>query len=885
MAGCAVLALVAGRVAHAQRADSLPRPALEATYRTAPIIIDGRLDEADWSRSVPASNFSQVTPTPGAPASYRTEAHALYDRGALYVGVRMLDSFPDSIARQLARRDATDIYSDWLHVAIDSYFDRRTAFRFSVTPAGVQSDAFLFNDVEADPLWDAVWASATSIDSSGWSAELRIPLSQIRFSLPKDGTSPRWGFNVARTIARTGEDSRWSPTPPAQPGIVSRYGDLVGLDSLTAPRRLEVIPYVSSRLTRAPGDRSNPFYDPSEGSARIGADVRYGLPRGLTLTATISPDFGQVEVDPAVVNLSAFEVFFPERRPFFLEGVDIFRFGGTVTFNDNNPSNFFYTRRIGRAPRRSPASLGAEFVDVPLQTEITAAAKISGKTNGGLSLGVLGASTREETGRYTLPLGERRSLVAEPRTDFLVARARQDFRRGNTVIGGVLTGVRRDLRDPVLRSLFVRDAVVSGADFEHRWGNRSWALSGSLSGSRVAGDRPVISALQRAPIRLFQRPDAGHLTLDSSRTYLSGYFGTISLARTAGQHWLGSATYEVTTPGFEVNDLGFQTRSDFRSFSTATTYRETTQGRLLRNYQIELYTTNAFNLAGDVVERRASLLSSGLLNNFWGYRLFAYVMPRSSDDRLTRGGPIADKPGELQMSATVRSDSRRPAIGTFGYTWRRSESGEWYHQVTAGAEWRPSSAARLRLSPQYTRVLNLDQYVTAVADPLAAATFGRRYVFGDMEQHEASVEARAEWTFSPSLTLQLWAQPFVSSGRIARYKEFRTPGTFDFDVYGAGTGTIRRDRLTREVLVDPDGPGSAPRFTFEEQDYLVRSLRGNAVFRWEYRPGSTLFLVWQQQREGFEAVADLTAVRDVASVFGDRARNVFLVKMSYWMGR
>lgn len=870
----------------AQQSDTLARPTLRAVFRTAPIHVDGSLDEADWARAVPATDFTQARPSPGKPASHATEVRILYDRDALYVGARLHDPRPDSIARQMGRRDADDIYSDWIRIGIDSYLDRRTAFIFAVSPRGVQRDEFRYNDSQNDLLWDAVWASATRIDSAGWTAELRIPLSQLRFQVGERGVT-KWGIQFGRFLARNEESATWSPMPPQQPGVVSRYGDLVGLDSLVAPRRLEVLPYVSTQVTRAPGSAADPFHAPTDASGRLGADLRYGLPAGLTLTATVNPDFGQVEVDPAVVNLTAFEVFFPERRPFFLEGIDIFRFGQSVTFNDNNPSNFFYTRRVGRAPRRSLDALGAEYSDVPAQSDILAAAKVSGKTNRGLSLGVLGALTREERGRYALPGGVTGSAVVEPQTEFLVTRVRQDFRQGNSVVGGVVTGVRRDLADPSLAPLFVRDALVSGGDFEHRWGNRTWALSGFMAGSRVTGDPQVMTALQRSPIRAYQRPDSRALSLDTTRASLGGYFGTLSLARTAGEHWLGSVTYEETSPGFEVNDLGFQTRADFRSLSGALQYREPSIGRLLRNHESSLYMTTASNFDGDVVERRVSLLSSGLLNSFWSYSFWGFFQPETVDDRLLRGGPNTRKPAEWQLRSGFKSDSRRAVVAQVNYEYNRNAQREWRHTVELGMELRPTSAARFQLGPKFTRQWDVDQYVTMVRDPLATGTYGGRWVFGDIDQGELSLDARAEWTFSPTLTLQLWAQPFVASGRYGAFKEFRTPGAFAFDRYGIDRGTITRAgaKAGNQVTVDPDGEGPAAPFTFAEQDFLVRSLRGNAVLRWEYRPGSTLFFVWQQQRQGFDDWADLGATRDVASVFRAPARNVFLVKASYWLGR
>ncbi|MFP5354814.1 MAG: DUF5916 domain-containing protein, partial [Gemmatimonadota bacterium] len=765
----------AAPVVSAQQSDTLPRPTLRAAFRSSSIQIDGRLDEVDWALATPATDFTQARPSPGKPATHPTEVRVLYDRDALYIGARLYDPRPDSIAQQMARRDADDIYSDWFRIGIDSYLDRRTSFIFAVSPRGLQRDEFRYNDAENDVLWDAVWRSAAQIDSAGWTVEVRVPLSQLRFQVSERGVT-KWGIQFGRVLARNEETATWSPMPPQQPGVVSRYGDLVGLDSLVAPQRLEVLPYVSSQVTRAPGSAADPFHDPTDASARVGADVRYGLPGGLTLTATVNPDFGQVEVDPAVVNLTAFEVFFPERRPFFLEGVDIFRFGQSVTFNDNNPSNFFYTRRVGRAPRRSLDALGAEYSDVPAQSDILAAAKVSGKTNGGLSLGVLGARTREERGLYALPGGATGSAVVEPRTEFLVTRLRQDFRQGNTVVGGVVTGVRRDLADASLAPLFVRDALVSGGDFEHRWGGRTWAVSGFMAASRVTGAPRMMTALQRSPIRAYQRPDTRTLSLDTTRTSLGGYFGTLSVARTAGEHWLGSVTYEETSPGFEVNDLGFQTRADFRSLSGALQYRETRIGRLLRNYEASLYMTTAANFDGDIIERRVSFLSSGLLNSFWSYSFWGFAQPETVDDRLLRGGPLTRKPAEWQLRGELNTDTRRAVIGEVEYEYNANAQREWRHTVELGLEIRPTSAARIQVGPEFTRQWDVDQYVTMVRDPLATRTYGGRWVFGELDQSELSLEMRAEWTFSPTLTLQLWAQPFVASGRFTRYTEFTTPG-------------------------------------------------------------------------------------------------------------
>lgn len=808
----------------------------------------------------------------------------MVDPGALYIGARMFDSEPQGIAAQLRRRDPNDLYSDAFHVAIDSYFDGRTAFRFSVSPAGVQSDALHFNDSDDDDNWDAVFESAATIDSAGWTAELRIPLSQLRYGRVPPGTTRRWGIQFAREIARLGEESYWSPTPPTQRGIVSRFGHLVGIDSLGVPRRLELLPYVSSTLTRLPSAEANALLDATRTASHAGVDVRYGLPRGLTLTATINPDFGQVEVDPAVVNLSAFETFFPERRPFFLEGSEIFRFGGTVTYNDNDPPQPFYSRRIGRAPRGSVDAENALFVDEPSQTNILGAVKLSGKTPGGWSLGVLGAATERMHARYMTDVGVVATAPVEPRANYGVARVSRDLRGGNTVLGIALTGAQRDV-SPQFAPILATSAITGGASFEHAWDNRTWTASGYVSRTNVQGDPAFIAALQRSNTHSYQRPDREDVQYDPSRASLGGHFFSGSIAKTGGQHWLGSLTYEEAGPGFDVNELGFQRRSDVRALGTALRYRQTTPGRYLRNWDVILNGTEARNFDGDNIERRATLQAEGQWHNFWNTELVVRLQPETVDDRLTRGGPLGLRPASRGVDLSVRTDERRPVSLDAGYDYSRNSAGGWGHGFSLELNVRPSSALQLSVEPDFSQEYNYGQFVTSVTDPLAPRTFGRRYVFGDIEQHELRIDMRVAWTFTPKLSLQVFAQPFVSSGRFDRYKEFLAPRTFQFDVYGRDRGTIMRDRDAQQVTVDPDGSGPAAPFTFDEREFTVRALRGNAVLRWEYHPGSTLFLVWQQLREDEVAVADLAAARRPTDAFRVAAHNVFLVKASYWLGR
>ena len=878
--------MVAAGLAAAATRPLAAQPSLRAQWITAPITLDGKLDELVWRSSPPATGFVQRTPQNGSPASQKSEVRLAYDANALYVAVRNVDTAPDSIAQQLGRRDAEDLYADWFYVGFDSYGDKRTAFVFGVNPRGVLSDGYVTNDNldDFDTTWDAVWNVVARIDSAGWTAEFRIPLSQLRYDVVNGRGAVRpWGINVSRTIARHGEDSYWAPTPADAPGFVSRFGTLTGLDSLRPPSRTELVPYVRSQLESQPLSARNRFVPGQKLAGALGGDARVKLPQSLTLTATVNPDFGQVEADPAVVNLTAFEVFFPERRPFFLENADGFAFGQTRTLNDNDPPRFFYSRRVGRAPQRRPSGDSLQATRVTSQTPILGALKLSGTTPSGWQVGVLNAVTAHEHADVQLTNGRVLREPVEPRANYHVSRLRRLLRGGNTGVGGFLADTRRDLSDTVLASRLLRSATVAGLDWEHAWNNRTYAVSGVFSGSHVAGDEAVMRRLQTANYRSWQRPDAEHLEFDATRTSLSGHFLALSFAKLAGQRVLGSVTYEETSPGFESNDLGFQTRSDVRSLSSALRFRNPFQNSWSREWGAAVFQTASLNFAGDRVETRTSLIASTTLLNFWELNYRLSYSPETLNDRLLRGGPLALRPTETLHSLELSTDGRKPIIFNVEAQRTTDRSGRDVHQVEVELDWRPMPQARIRVGPSYQGGITNAQYVQSVGDATAAATFGRRYVFADVRQREARLDTRVDWTFSPWLSLQLFLQPFASAGEFSRFKEFTTPRAFSFAEYGRDRGTISAG--ANGLTVDPDGTGPAAAFLVPRQDFTVRALRGNAVLRWEYQPGSSLFFVWSQQREVELEAANFGVANQVGRAFADPGRHVFLIKYSRWIGR
>jgi uncharacterized protein DUF5916/cellulose/xylan binding protein with CBM9 domain len=873
--------LFLSRLAIAQRPAQPPKSAgtivVTASKVRGTITIDGSLDEPEWWTTPASSAFRESYPSPGSVAPDQTEFRVLYDAVALYVGIRMFDPHPDSIAAQLARRDATGTYSDWVHVNIDSYHDRRTAFRFSVNPRGVKRDVYVFNDGNEDANWDAVWDVATRIDSAGWVAEFRIPLSQLRFH----GTNgpQEWGFQVQREIARRSERDTWSPWTPEDPGFVSRFGDLVGLLGVASPVRLEIVPYTSTRITKAPGDPEDPLFKRTQQKLSGGTDVRYGLPAGLTLAATVNPDFGQVEVDPSVLNLSTFETFFPEKRPFFLEGSGIFTFGQVYVNNDYSFLRYFYSRRIGRQPQLFPSGPSIRFAHVPDQTPIAAAAKVTGKT-GDWTIGVLDAVTTGQKGDVVTTSGARLEVPVEPLTNYFAGRLKRDFRNGQSVIGAILTSTARNLRDTVFHNSLRSSATFGGVDFEHDFMNKSYIASGFLSGSRVVGDSAAIAATQLSSEHYFQRPDSRTLRFDQTRQLLGGHLGEIAIAKTGGTY--GSLAYKEASPGFEIDDLGFEQRSDFRAFSTDLAFQDFTAGNLFRDFGVYGFTNHAWNFDGNSIFQYIGGGAVFDLADFWNIGTSVGFNPVYLSDRFTRGGPLAIVPSGWNASVSMGSDSRKAISlsGSTGLSRDQAGSRSWYG--TGAILFRPATSLLITLGPTLGVNKNAGQFVSTKPDPLATRTFGQRYIFAELHQTSLSMETRVEWTFTRDLTLQSYVQPFVSAGTYLNFKEFAEPHTFRFEVYGRDKGTISRDAST--YTVDPDGEGPAPNFTFANPDFNVRNLRGNAVLRWEYRPGSALFFVWQQQRNGFESVGDFDAKRDVGAIFRTTPTNVFLVKVTYWIG-
>jgi hypothetical protein len=845
--GIGLLLLVPG-VAAAQmtptESGGRPRPVARAESTGENIHIDGRLAEAAWSLATPVTEFTQVDPQEGQPVSQRTEVRILYDSDAIYFGVRAWDN--GKTTTRLGRRDMALQDSDWFGIVIDSYHDHQTGYSFDVNPGGVKRDAVKSmapDGGERDDLsWDGVWDVAATVDSLGWTAEYRIPFSQIRFRNQDEHT---WGLQLERVIGRNREYAVSAFTPKNESGGIPAFGHLEGIRDIEPGSRLELLPYAVGKTEHVdPG--SNPFRTDSEQRVSGGLDLLYRVTSNMTLNATINPDFGQVEVDPAVVNLGVYETFFEEKRPFFIEGSEIFDFvGGT------SGGQLFYTRRIGRSPQTSPPT---DSADVPTETTILGAAKLSGRT-AGWSIGTLTAVTAEETARY-MSGGVTEETAVEPLTGYFVGRARREMRGGLSSVGIMGTAVRRDLGSDMLRASLRSGAYALGLDFNHQFPGRVWAISGNLIGSRVEGTADAITRVQRLSNHYFQRPDADHLNVDETATALTGYSASLSLDKISGQHWLGGIAAAITAPQYEVNDLGFSYRTDRRDVAANLIYREIRPGSFFRNWTLVGQFRNEMNFDFQTILRMAIARFQFRHLNFWGGGLTFLRSFRANDDRSTRGGPMIERPANYQAMMNFYTDGRKAVIleGAGAVQW--DEHAGRVYQGRLGLSLRPSSRWSLSLGPRIMKARVAAQYVATVPDPTLTATYGNGYIFAQLDQTEIALETRFNFTFTPGLTLETYVQPLVSAGDYGELQHLESPGTFDFAPYTAAS--------------------FSPDFNF-------RSLRGNAVLRWEWQPGSNIYIAWQQRRSAYEPVGDFDFDRDVGALFRAPADNIFLFKVSYWI--
>jgi hypothetical protein len=855
---------------------------IRAFRLSGPVDLDGQLQEGDW-QSPGESRLIQNSPDNGCPPRQNTEFWVAYDDHALYLAARMFDAAPDSIASRLGRRDTWPA-SDWVYLNLDTFNDDRNAFSFSINPAGVVGDAALYNDGWDDTSWDGVWEVATRIDDQGWTLEARIPFSQLKFP---DTEEQVWGINFSRRTLRFNERCELFHNPRGSSGYQVRFPDLVGIRGIKPQSKAELRPYALGKVDDREVDPDNPFVDSPDFSGNLGLDIKTPLSSNLTMNATVNPDFGQVEVDPAVVNLSAYETYYQEKRPFFVEDANIFRFGSEGTnsnwnFNWSDPL-LFYSRRLGRAPQLG-IDRDHDHLDRPEVTTILGAAKISGKL-GDTSIGALTAFTAREKARLQYN-GEEFDQVVEPRSNYSVARAKITKDGGRKGLGLMLTHTTRDLDDPVSQAELDRRAFTGGID---GWTNLDedgvWALKGYFSGSHLTGSQEAISALQTSSSHYFQRPDADHLELDPAATSLDGWQGRLALNKQSGA-WKMNSAMGYSSPGYDVNDLGFMNRTDMINSSVVTGYRWLEPTSLFRSRSLYLATYWAWDTGGTLNGGGYGAWWFAEFGNYWNMDGHVFFNPEVHDTRTTRGGPLMRSSPNREIDFTVSTDYRKKWVGSLGVFASGTSAGERTVSSSLSVEFKPTSSVSVELGPRYRWEMGDAQFHDIIEDVTMTATHGSRYVFSDLEYRQFSLESRIDWTFTPRLTLQAYLQPLVAMGDYSRPKELARADTRDFNVYGVDNGSTAEYRADMDSeerwLITPDGNAPGNTFTLADRDFSFKSLKVNMVLRWEYGAGSTFFLVWTQDRMNFDNPGSFDLGRDTRSLLDAPGENIFMVKVSQY---
>jgi hypothetical protein len=843
------------------------------------IILDGRLTESVWQKE-PVKEFTQRDPEEGKAPTQQTEVWVAYDENNIYVAARLNDSTPNLIDASLARRDS-DFSSDWFAFYVDPYNDKKSGYYFAVNAGGSILDGILFNDSWDDSSWDGIWESKTNVDERGWTLEMRIPFSQLRF---KENEQMIWGINFAREIKRSQERSYFVMVPKKESGFVSRFASLEGLTGIKPKQRVEILPYLVQKAQYLKHDANDPFYKSNQYKTTLGADFKVGLGSSLNLDATLNPDFGQVEVDPAVINLSAFESYFEEKRPFFIEGSSSFYFG-IGGANNNWGFNFgwpdlFYSRRIGRSPQGAISS--ADYADYPTESRILGAAKLTGKIDDHTTIGAVAAVT-ERTYADLYNSGIQTEEEVEPLAYYGVIRAKRESENGMRALGVMGTIVSRDLSNPMLASRLAKNAFTFGFDgYTFLDEEKIYVISAAFAGSYAGGSKEFMQRLQKQPYRYYQRPDATFAKFDPSLEYLTGAYGRVMFNKQQGNFYVNAALGAMT-PGFEFNDLGFQSMADRINGHLVIGYRWYEPDGLFRQKTIYVSHARSYDFEGNSISNFLWMNSNFQFENYWGFRISGNKSFETFSKSATRGGPLVIQPGEYVIGFNAYSDSREKIIGSIFSTYAEDKISGVFYEYGFDIEWRPNPQIQFSIGPSYLSNNDMRQWVGNFEDAAAVNTYGTRYVFAKLDQETIAGNIRLNWTFTPTISLQLFMQPLFAVGGYSNFKELAKPRTTDLIEYGKNGSSISYDRENDSYNVDPDGNGAAQSFSISNPDFNFKSLRGNAVLRWEAMPGSIFYFVWSHNQQNYDHPGQMEFKRDLTDLWNSEGDDVFMVKFSYWL--
>jgi hypothetical protein len=845
-----------------------------------PPVINGELNDEAWNAGEWGGGFFQFEPSEASPVKQKTEFKLLYDNNNIYVAIKAYDNAPDSIVSRMTRRDDTD--GDDVVVAFDSYHDQRTAFGFGVSVAGVKGDLVWTDDgMNEDETFDPIWYVKTKIYDWGWAAEMRIPLTQLRFSAAETQV---WGFEVIREIYRHNETDLWQPIARNASGLVHNAGLLYGINNIKPRTQFDLTPYAVAKLETYEGEEGNPYYDGSDIRADAGLDAKIGVTNNMILSLTVNPDFGQVEADPSEVNLTAFETYFREKRPFFIEGKNITSYNLGIGDGDEGNDNLFYSRRIGRSPRLPHSPGDNEFAYTPSFTPIIGAAKLTGKTANGLSVGVIEAVTsRVNTKIYNNETGETTHLMAEPLTNFTVGRVQKDFNDGNTIIGGMVTSTIRSL-DEVTGDYFHKSATTAGLDFTQYFRDKNYLFQLRTVFSDVTGTADAIARTQSSVIHNFKRPDADYTEYDPTRTSLSGFGGNLMVGKIGGNlQVLYVASWK--SPGLELNDIGYMQVADQYLGVGVVNYNIYKPFSIFNNMYFGYNLVHLLDFGGNLNVIGQSFSWSAQYKNLWHTYFNGQVNSPEKDNLLLRGGPAMKMPGQVYLGGGINtSERKRFVVDLNGSFYKTFQDVRTSYNIGLELSYRPIDNLTISAEPEWNRTLNQMQYVTRAEISSNIQTNPVRYVFASIDQKILSMSLRIDYSITPDLTIQYWGQPFFGSGKYNNFKYITYPMANEYNdrfrIYSPDQISFS-DGL---YSVDEDLSGNTD-YSFENPDFNVSEFLHNLVIRWEFLPGSTAYLVWSQNREYYSDTGFFDFRQQSKDLFvHNKPFNVFLIKFSYRFG-
>ena len=832
--------------------------------------IDGLINEDVWQLVEWSGDFIQQEPYENAAPSQQTAFKLIYDDNNLYVAIRAFDTEPDKIERRLGRRDSFE--GDWVAIGISSHNDHVTGYGFSVNAAGVKGDGRVSNDTDWDETWDPVYYVNTTMDEEGWIAEMRIPLNQLRFANTEEMV---WGFEVIRFLFRKEETSLWQMVPKDASGWVSRWGELHGIKNIKPKKEIALTPYLMGSLEKSVTEQGNPYQTGTKWNYNAGLDGKIAVTNDLTLNFTINPDFGQVEADPSEVNLSAFESYFSEKRPFFVAGSNIFKYP-LEAGHSWSMENLFYSRRIGRPPHASPETKEWEYSSSPEFTRILGAFKLSGKTKNGWSIGVMESITNNEFARID-SAGHESKQIVEPMTNYFNTRIQKDINKGKTIIGGMITATNRFINDSTLEFL-PSAAYTGGLDFNQYWDERTYNFQAKFIASSINGTQESILERQQAPQRYFQRPDSKHLNVDSSLTQLSGYGGSFMLAKIGRGHWRYGLRGSFSSPGLSLNDMGYIRRGDAISQSAWVEYQIWEPFSIFRKMDFRVNFWNGWDFSGRKLYTGIRGSWDTQFKNYWTVHLNLRREGFDIDRHQLRGGPSIRTPGSWGTSFSVGSDTRKKFTADF-FVYRGIGLDNWSDAFDIGLDltYRPLPSLELSVDPVYVHDKETSMYIETIE-----LDDGTRYIVSGLDSKELMLNFRINYSLTPDLSFQYWGQPFFFSADYHDFKKVVDAGNKDYNsqFHIFTQDEISYDESAEEYLIDETGDGNTD-YSFNNPDFSFYEFRSNFVIRWEYIPGSTAYFVWSQGRSGDIGKGDFYLSDHIRNLADSKASNVFLLKLSY----